>query len=1475
MKHSIILFALTIILFSGVHIFAQDLPAETMPEPKPLTPAELFVLSNIPLLELPDAYKGPDAPLLPVSVDNSTKKYFRSITNQSGYECGQSSGIAFNFTYEIDRLRNLAANQPATTYPTHFTWDFLNNGENYQGASFFDSWEIVRACGNMNVEDYGGTLDFGGYKRWISGYNVYYNGMKNRLNSVKAIRCDTPEGIMTLKYWIYDHIEGSAIGGVGNIYGSYFCTPSDVLPPNTPEAGKYVQTFWGSHASHGYTVCGYNDSIRFDFNNDGQYTNNLDINGDGVVDVHDWEMGGVKFSNGYSGPGCSNLGFCYTMYKNLADAIEIGGIWNHTIYVIDVKEACFPPLTMKITLKHTSRNKLKVTAGISTDLNATTPSYVQDFPIFNYQGGDYYMQGGSDEAAKTIEFGLDLAPLCNQITSGQPAKYFLQVQEKDPGGLDAGEIVGWSLIDYTGDIPVITSYPSLHTAIQNNTTTRLGLNYTLTFEQPEITTDTLPPAPLYQPYDVTLSASGGSAPYLWDAKLDYPESISTASFPAITAEKLTLTNNNSGYAVKNLDFNFPFFKKMVSKIYVYADGFILFDDQPYEWPYLIDGMLLFKETGILSPFMTDLNINASGGQGIWYEGTTDYAIFRWKASIYNMQGTTNLNFAVKLFPNGTIEFYYGEMVYSLGVTWTGGISGGDNKNYQFSLLNNGPVITTNTLDKFSTCSYPTEMQITEDGHFTGTPSEAYQNRPIKFRVTDNNNITAVKTLLFGSSGLFVTHTISSGGDSLIEYGDTAHVNLQISNIGTQAMHNITISVTGNDPFITLADTVEFLSVINGGETLLLDDVFNFLVAPNIPDRHSFRLTMSVVSDEVNFIRTIGLTAHAPLLQISQTLLVDGDNGMLDPGETADLLVTYKNSGSAKASGIEVELVSLDSALTITPGSGIIGELKPDSSFTLTLQATASHNASFEHLYQLRSALTASNNFSLVDTLFLLSGQILEDFETGTMLKFPWIGSGQWPWHVASNLPYEGIYSCRSGGITDNAESILTVGVQVLTGGEISFWKYVSCEHDPSGNLNYDWLSFSIDGFELGRWDGEITWSKETYSVMPGFHTFSWVYHKDYSVSTGYDGALIDFLQMPLIDGALPQLSVNQASFEKSLVPGQSTGDSFTLTNLGGGILEYSVIVMDTTANADGDQVDNLNGSSLTCATSEFVPGQAFNWILTAHNTSPDNEYIRDIKLEFPEGMTVSNASNFSGGSLGELVLQEEPGSGTTMLNWHGESSGGRGVLKPGEYATAYITGTITGNFMNDIFMVYDLGGDSIGGAPHHQAGHIRVMNSGLFNNWLTAGNTTGILMHDQSATIPLDFDATDLNPGTYHCCIIARDYFNNKIVIPVTLNVAWPVAAEEPGSVGETRLTGSFPNPFSEETRLHFKVKHATAVSVTIYNMQGMVVRTLCNAMMPAGDNTLVWDGRDVKGNRVAAGIYTCQMKTADYSGSVKMIVIR
>ena len=162
-------------------------------------------------------------------------------------------------------------------------------------------------------------------------------------------------------------MKDSEIGGVANFYANApYSMPT--LPSGTPEAGKYVVTSWGG-ANHAMTIGGYNDEICYDYNNDGQYTNTIDINNDGEVNVRDWEIGGFKFNNTYSGgPSWGNSGFCYMTYKGCADPSGNGGIWNNSLHVQFAKEYTEPQLTAKVSLKHIARKMVRVRVGVSTDL---------------------------------------------------------------------------------------------------------------------------------------------------------------------------------------------------------------------------------------------------------------------------------------------------------------------------------------------------------------------------------------------------------------------------------------------------------------------------------------------------------------------------------------------------------------------------------------------------------------------------------------------------------------------------------------------------------------------------------------------------------------------------------------------------------------------------------------------------------------------------------------------------------------------------------------------------------------------------------------------------------------------------------------------------------------------------------------------------------------------------------------------------
>jgi hypothetical protein len=1104
-KHYLLL---VITVFISVFIQAQE--KQSPFELQSLSETDFQKLASIPEYI---CVSGDHAATLPMSVDNTLQPYFRPLFNQSGLECGQAASIGLNFTYEIDFARNVAANTTLNQYATHFTYNFINGGSD-AGVSYFETWEIVKRCGTPTSADYGG-LSTGGASRWMTGYDKYYNAMHNRISDVYTIKAGDETGLNTLKNWIYNHSNTANVGGLANIYIQYK-TPDAQLAAGTPEAGKWVITTWGGSPNHAVTLVGYNDSIRYDYNSDGQYTNHIDINGDGTVNMKDWEIGGFKLANTYGGiNNWGNQGFSYVMYKTFADNLGSGGIWNHAAHIIKVKQDVAPKITYKITLKHTSRNKLKLMAGVSQNPLATEPDAVLNLPIFDLQGGDKYMLGGTTEADKTIEFGIDATPLLSEIEPGQAAKFFLMLSENDPSALATGEIISYSLVDYNGTTATIPCTISNLPVVQNGMTV-MTITHTPNHNKPVITNTILPEAKIYEPYSQQLNATGGTPAYRWKLLTDYTETPVNVTFPTVNTQQLTVSGNTSGFAEVNLPFEFPFYGKKYSKVYAHVDGYLMFQPDLMPWTFIIYEKTFLKNTANISPYMSKpLTLYPAEGDGIWYEGNQDAVIFRWKSGMYNYGTSTDLNFAVKIFPDGKIEFYYGTIQSFDWIKWNAGFSNGDGVNYHFAAITDSLVQpASNSKFTFMPSPFPAEMTLSDDGVFSGTPSNSYNAVPISFYTEDNNNIFNTKTLTFSTKGINIEYVINSGGDSIVEYGETALLTAKLTNIGTTALHNVNLNFLVSDPYITLIDSTQTVGLLNPGQTVIIPDAIAFQVSEAVPDGYEIITTSQAVATEDIFTRTIPITAYSANLKITALSIVDGNNNVLMPGETGTLHVSISNTGGSACVNINALLSAIDPMINILQGSASIDTIASENVQEITFQVSVSAACPVGHIALAALHLSADKNYSANDSVYFNIGIIAEDFETGNFTRYPWQSSGYAPWIVAGNLPFEGTYCAVSPVIGDNQFSSLFVTMNVLCASEISFYRKTSSE------LNYDFLTFYIDGIEQGKWSGEVQWGKMFYAVTAGTHTFTWKYNKDANTVAGSDKAWVDYIIWPPYDDIL-------------------------------------------------------------------------------------------------------------------------------------------------------------------------------------------------------------------------------------------------------------------------------------------------------------------------------------------------------------------
>ena len=77
-------------------------------------------------------------------------------------------------------------------------------------------------------------------------------------------------------------------------------------------------------------------------------------------------------------------------------------------------------------------------------------------------------------------------------------------------------------------------------------------------------------------------------------------------------------------------------------------------------------------------------------------------------------------------------------------------------------------------------------------------------------------------------------------------------------------------------------------------------------------------------------------------------------------------------------------------------------------------------------------------------------------------------------------------------------------------------------------------------------------------------------------------------------------------------------------------------------------------------------------------------------------------------------------------------------------------------------------------------------------------------------------------------------------------------------------LSQNYPNPFNPETTIEFGLPKPCYVEISVYDINGKLVRQLVSEQRSAGNHIVNWNANDESGNRLTSGIYYYQMKVND-----------
>ncbi len=94
----------------------------------------------------------------------------------------------------------------------------------------------------------------------------------------------------------------------------------------------------------------------------------------------------------------------------------------------------------------------------------------------------------------------------------------------------------------------------------------------------------------------------------------------------------------------------------------------------------------------------------------------------------------------------------------------------------------------------------------------------------------------------------------------------------------------------------------------------------------------------------------------------------------------------------------------------------------------------------------------------------------------------------------------------------------------------------------------------------------------------------------------------------------------------------------------------------------------------------------------------------------------------------------------------------------------------------------------------------------------------------------------------------------------------------------KTALLANYPNPFNPETWIPYHLAKNADVTVTIYNIDGQVVRSLMLGHQPAGmyqsrSRAAYWDGKNAFGETVASGVYFYTLTAGNFNATRKMLI--
>ncbi len=483
--------------------------------------------------------------------------------------------------------------------------------------------------------------------------------------------------------------------------------------------------------------------------------------------------------------------------------------------------------------------------------------------------------------------------------------------------------------------------------------------------------------------------------------------------------------------------------------------------------------------------------------------------------------------------------------------------------------------------------------------------------------------------------------VAGNNNGEVDAGESIVLGVQVINVGPDDANNVSASLSSSSSYVTISDNSEYYGTVDGDNGISYSsNAFAFTVSGDAPDGYNIPFELEITGTTIDlWASNFTIPVHAPdlgLVSVSVNDASGNNNGVLDPGETASIIVTISNAGSGSSYNVSGVLSENDGYVSVGDANGYFGTINSNggtadnSGDTYSVTASSGTPQGYEVTFDLDLnddlGASATVNFDLV--IGDRSVVFFDDFSYDQ----GWSGlGGIGEWTIGAATGGSGADSY--GGPDPSADHTNTTDNGVL-GNDISssdgdynidmeqtYWVYspiIDCMEYTSVIMSYyHWLgieSNTYDNVYFEVYDGsswvnlfantssidEGAWIESDYDLTayadenPDFQIRFGIGETD--GSWNYCGWNIDDIEIKgyfMGSSEPPDLAYDPESFTDSLDQDDTSVQQLTVNNNGTGNLRFRLSSSDSWLEFD-NTLHNI------------APGSFYNYDITINSTGMES-----------------------------------------------------------------------------------------------------------------------------------------------------------------------------------------------------------------------------------------------------------------------------